>query len=797
MMHLFRTAPGSAWRLVALLLLGLNFIGQAQDSATRRPRVSPACLRQWIASGRLHNPFTIRLVDDAGNPTERPAPNWYFLDAEGNPKGVRPEFRTVVELLMSRTPQQQHAINQALNALHAATGNSFFDKSKGVYFVPDVNGMLIPMPKEQFDALVQSTGAINRALDQILKGFHSSPNPTAKEMGIEHWPKADQVELLRLMRESAYTEPLYVHPAMKDYPHLFATGYDSAIDSPTKPGGRYYEYNFGTPSGISNDIQLVEAIRIADPELFKIIAPHLEKDRTFSILREKLQGNALHWTGNKNGISVIVGPGPENAAHPDISYISHFTGLPLVRRQDLYEDAGGNIRLNTGRGQHDPVVTGIYNRNEEAYFFNSPEHGIGVRNPKQYSEINERLSKQHELKLDPAVAYSYRWPDTWYLDKSGVGRINKGLGEENPKATDADIIDVWRDGNGKPLVQPFFSDQAGRDPSRPDAAPANFLGAVHNKKLYVSNLGGRTVDDKRIFTLVARNTKATDGNLLAQPPNTLRHDQYETFYNADDWSRYVVKEPDLSSAEGVSIMANLSRDEQKKIVEKVRANPKRYVVQEYLSAAVVLTPRHNADGSTPTSFGTRANDIRIFVFMGSDGRVDAGSYSVLPRVAAQDRGESNTGKGGGYGVFTPLAKPGPGVGVNPNESVLPKPPRNNVLPEGRKPHVRKFLTSLNELIEKTERVGFTMTVPAAEAEAQKMRAVMDLFGRDVVPYMVDVREFAARKINRAEFNDRLKKHRDRILNEKSFTDVGVESIAKEVFGKPTSALEVTWPARAA
>ena len=705
------------------------------------------CVDELVAAGKLKQPFQLRLVDPSGKETQRPAPNVHLISKDQGPE-IRPEFQEIAQILLNRSPEAQARINQALNAEHAATGNSFYDKGRKTYFVPDVNAMVVPMPADSFDRLVQSTGPVLRALRKILQGFYSHSSPTAQTLGIQHWPNADRNELIRLLRESIYTEPKYQHPSLGEYPFLFISGFDAVLDSPTDPSAKFYEFNLGTPSGLSNNIQLLEALRQHDPQLFEVLAERMGNDSTFTILRTSLEANAAAWTGDSSGICVILSPGVWNAAHPDVSYLSHFTGLPLVNPSDLYEDASGNIRLNQELGNKDPVIRGIYNRMEEAYLMNSPEEGIPLRSP-FFQKINAGLSSRLGLRLEPTIGYDY-------------------IFDENNNVTNVNLDDF-----GKPKFQRFWGGPNG-----------NLLKAVQNRRLYVSNLGGRTVDDKRIFTLVARNTRIGNQESLASPPRTLRQEEYASFFSATDWSQYVVKAPDLSSAEGVYIMANYSDQRQQEIVKMVREAPTRYLIQEYVSAAVVLTPQQE---NGQWVYGTRPNDLRIFVFMDPNGEVAAGQNSVLLRIAAQDRGESNTGMGGGYGIFFRQQAPQLSPINSRSESVLPRPQKNNLLSKTRRQEVSEFLLMLKRL---EQTLGSSNAKRPSEKDAESMammyRAVMDLFGREIAPFMNDVRDYASGNLSSQDFKKRIVNYRSLIIEKSCYTDVGVGEEATNVFSSPHS-----------
>src|SRR5690606_14749597 len=84
-------------------------------------------------------------------------------------------------------------------------------------------------------------------------------------------------------------------------------------------------------------------------------------------------------------------------------------------------------------------------------------------------------------------------------------------------------IGVELDREGRPIVEHIY-DRLGRDPNRPQEEAGSVIEAIHNRKLYFSGLGGRLIDDKRIFEVVSKNLAPEYHNSkvpIASPPRTL------------------------------------------------------------------------------------------------------------------------------------------------------------------------------------------------------------------------------------------------------------------------------------
>ena len=462
----------------------------------------------------------LRLRNDRGE-VRVPADN-YFLDGVGN---FRPEMAELAQVIWRRAPKHQAELNHALTEAHAAHEMSFRvkDSETGNYdkiFKVPSYGTVVPLREAHFQKLVESTEPVMRALRQMLQAFYASPNPTAKDLGIDHLPADEQARVLETMKSSLYFEPQLVGPAMKDYPFLSVAGFDAAVGNLDAPQPVFFEYNLGTPSGISNNIQLLEILREKDPELFRTFERRLPKDETFGILRKAIESNAAAWTGKPQGISVVLGPGPYNGAHPDVASIAMFSGMPLVLPSDLYQDKNGEIRLNTGVGQKHPVVTGIYGRMEESYFLSDPALGLPLRSP---DHDNVALSRQINEPLQPGV-------------------LDDAKEDEEGKA-----LELRRDAQGRPKLQQVY-ESIGPDPSRPDAPRGSFLEAIKTRQLYYSGLGGRVVDDKRVFQAVSRFVAPAFARSaeapIARPPRTLDLHEYEELYQRQNLENFVVKEPD-------------------------------------------------------------------------------------------------------------------------------------------------------------------------------------------------------------------------------------------------------------
>ncbi len=766
----------------------------------------------------------LRLENKTGETVRIPVEN-YYLTAEGE---ARPEIKALVNTALRRDPRTQAQLDEKLTALHAAHEMSFRVKDENghynkIFQVPS-HGSVIPLSAAHYERLVASMGPVMHALRDMLKVLYSNPNPTAKDLGIDHLPAEERDRVLETVTQSLYFEPKLRTPAMKDYPFLAVGGFDAAVGRLDHPEPTFFEYNLGTPSGLSNNIQLLEILRQVDPELYATFKDQLAKDETFSILRSGIESNALEWStkvplrraletlGPKlapqereafqlrleetedraelktlarellkeaastkdaelvasiegalrraDGISVTIGPGVLNGAHPDVASIALFSGMAYVNPSDLYTDRRGDLRLRTESGDN-PIVTGIYGRAEESFFFMSDKDGIPIRSPD--FEHNEALGEKLGVKLEPHVVYEFEYKD-WDNIKDW--------------SSHEEIIGVHQNADGTPKLQQVY-ESMGRDPDRPELDPGSFASAVTSGALYYSGVGGRTVDDKRVFQAVSKHVapKYADGPEapIARPPQTLDVSDYQQFYDSKNLERFVVKAPDKSGGAGVMLMVNLTPEKRQQVVEEVKKAPHEFIVQEFIGASVMAAPEKLESGQTV--YGTKVPDWRIFGVLDAKGRIRAGKNAHLIRTANAGSASTNTSQGGGYGIGVVLGDSHP---RDASESVLPTIPEQPYVGASRMHDLRQFLTKLNELTEKAARPEALPRDGQLPLLASFQREVMDILGRDLSPLMQVARDFEEGRLDQHELYEQLLASRASMLEASGFVAKGVAEVVHDL-----------------
>jgi hypothetical protein len=229
------------------------------------------CIQSLIREGTLQDPFVF-VATDGGVQRNFAVENFLLERDSLGVIRVSSQHAKVATQALSRSPQAQAQMNQRLRRVHGLTENSFRLKAQnpnelGQMFVPDVHASVVPIAEEFWTDTVQSTGPVLRALRKVLQAFYSNPNATVADLGLQHLPPTEAALFLSTLKQSIYFEPELVHANLKDYPFLMVGGFDAAIDTLSQPTGTFFEFNLGTPSGLSNNIQLLEALRLNDHRL--------------------------------------------------------------------------------------------------------------------------------------------------------------------------------------------------------------------------------------------------------------------------------------------------------------------------------------------------------------------------------------------------------------------------------------------------------------------------------------------------------------------------------------------------
>jgi uncharacterized circularly permuted ATP-grasp superfamily protein len=649
---------------------------------------------------------------EAGVLTLLPADHPY-VDSAGKP---RPEFAHIWEFLTSYSAETVARLQEAVTRVFEGFGMNFKNK-KGKVFTPKVNLIPATIEKKQFDEIIKGIELTLNIKRKILQVFMSDPNAKPKAYGLKHVSKEEIKRLIHEMKSSPYFDPQTVNQNLHNYNFISVVGVDATFGQLAKHLAHIFEINAGTPSGMSNLTLIFEAIRRQAPEYYDVLLKGLSDNGAFSLLRKVMDdhGRALL----EDGLSVEIGTGVFNGAHPDQAMISYFSGMPLVARSDLFIDRDGYVRLKTkipiarsgyyrmGDGSRIKhvgsedykgyvQVWSIYSRAEEGVTLSESttkdRAGLGLKMPNNV-EINARLSKELGIDLVPGTVYRYT------------------RGDKTKDFPEGAITGVEKDPHGKPLVEEYW-DQFGTDPimeiagsgNHRGTSPPSFLDSIHGGKVYLSNFGSRLIDHKGILSIV---TKEAEGlmqakgidpkkRLLRTPPEANIPEEIQHFYTHPEL--YVMKVPDESGGQGVRILPVATRAEQALAVADHKANPNRYVIQ---SLADFMSEIGVAKIDGDFRFVSKAFDARIFVFLDSKGRALADPWGVLVRVAKHLSLSTNTSQGADYGTLVVVdeAQIGNGQrgrGQRARHSLMPK-GKISVLTESQKFFLTDYFISMNML----------------------------------------------------------------------------------------------------
>ncbi|MCR9204685.1 MAG: circularly permuted type 2 ATP-grasp protein, partial [Halobacteriovoraceae bacterium] len=677
--------------------------------------------------------FKLRLKSEDGDEIiEQDAAN-FLLDAKGR---AHPHVREFAEEYFSRSPEEIEKLNKKITEIHADNEMTFMVKDKITGLYTKVSKVpfrgFVPMPKSSYEKLTNSTEAFMVTFREILQKVYSEEH-TAKNLTIDSLPEDLQKVFLDVLRSSIYYEPKLNKKAMKDYPFSAVVGFDFAIDDIMNPKPISYEANGSTPSGLSNNMLLKHALQTGDKELFEKVSKNMVQGNPFRSLKKTIESNAEAWTEQSDGISVVIGPGSGNAAHPDVASIAEFSGMPLVTPKDLYIDANRKVRLNIGKGEDNPKVTGVYSRADESFLIQSNKNNVPLRDPGFYEGTNKKLAEKYGIELEPHIGYKYTF------DKKG-----------NPNGL------VFNEDGSPALMETVY--QLGKDPTRPlEGQTDELIDALLDKNIYISNIGGRTLDDKRIFQIIAdilAKRHLPEGAPGVGPTKTLGLSEMDELYNTPikKLGKYVVKEPDGSGGKGVYILANEPESVRREVVEAVRNNPAYYTVQEFAEQSVVTTS--NIDETGRIRLETTAMDARYYAMLDGENQLIVDPDAFLIRVASPLNGSTNTSKGAGYGMLYVVDDTGAVVKtIAKGESVLPVAPPRETIGITRQVQLDLFARQLSYLINATqeENVG-NLSKLSVESLVSLHRDTMDIFGLSFSPFIQQYRNYLDGKIELADFN---------------------------------------------
>jgi uncharacterized circularly permuted ATP-grasp superfamily protein len=542
--------------------------------------------------------------------------------------------RELVELVLSRPVEEQHRRNQALTNFLRKREMTFSKLTKSgeyrIFNVPCTTTPL-PLPKSLFDTLERSAQVLVASLRLVLQDIYGSQN-ARKSAFVQSLPENERASFINAIEKSPQYFPQLHDPVMRQYPFFDVVGLDLVLTEDLGDANargprlvaselpfRLLEINAGSPSGASNNLHILEGLKQYDPEVLGKLGRVMPNDH-FDVLGTTYKSLGESWTGVRDGVQIILPPGGESGAAPEIHQLATYSGMIYADPGQLYRDSAGSIRLRTVSGD-DPVVTAIYSRiNSDSALFDLSRNLL----------LRDAETGKPLYLTDPLSS------------------------AKKPKAL--------KNARGEHI------------PLESNYTVPGAIEAIHDRKIYVGGLN-RVLDNKIILDALCKHAPQffkqelqklgldPDVTLPVSPPETLPSVASSIPVieaSPEDW---VIKSPNLSGGKGVYILKTLSQAERKEIIAKAKASPKDYAYQKLVRIGRIPIAKPDSQGRKGARgfhFANIAADIRMWAFYGAGAPDSETSRTGLPRLthnglirtAPVEKGALssivNTSKGGGY-----------------------------------------------------------------------------------------------------------------------------------------------------
>ena len=564
--------------------------------------------------------------------------------------------QSLVDALLGKSIQDHYGTSQRLTKFLKKRDLTFQKTDKdGLYriFTVPVTTTIVPLPKSVFNTVEEAAQVLLVSLRKVLQNIYGSPSIRQSPF-VKCLPTGIRETFLDATEKSPHYIPQLHHKNMKDYPFFDNVGLDlvlveeyfqkrgnlshlireGRVDEIPELPFRVLELNAGSPSGASNNLNILEGILREDPDLLNALGPVIPNDH-FDVLRETYQSLGSSWTGRTDGVQVILPPGGGNGASPEIHQLAAYSGLIYCDPGQLYPDSEGWIRLRTVNGNN-PIVTAIYSRvNSDSALFDRKK-GILLRDP----ETGEALHC-------------------------------------------VDVLKPWK--RGKPE---YLKDDEGNSiPLESVYTIPSAIDAILNKKMYMGGLN-RLLDNKIILaTLTEYAPDFFKGDLALMglkvngprvfPPECLpsKADSVKLIESSPkDW---VIKAPNLSGGTGVHILMTMDEKKRRVVINDAKKNPDQFAYQRVVRIGRIPVAVRQQGGSG-YRFANLAADIRMWVFYGGNDTLPRVSHNALVRYAPKEKGPMssivNTSKGGGYAPFVVVDDLNSPNAVSAQEMAAPREP---------------------------------------------------------------------------------------------------------------------------
>jgi uncharacterized circularly permuted ATP-grasp superfamily protein len=606
--------------------------------------------------------------------------------------------------------------------------------SSGEYkeFVVPCTTTVVPLQKSLFNEVEEASQRLIIALRKVIQDIYGSTDLRSSKF-VKSLPKNVRDIFVQAIESSASYYPQLHHPNMKNYPFLDNVGLDLVLvedylqKSDDFPGliaknkeeelpglpFRILELNAGSPSGASNNMNMLEGMYDQTPEILDNLGKMMPNDH-FKVLGETYKSLGEYWTKRKDGIQILLPPGGQNGAAPEIHQLAAYSGLIYADPDQLYQDEEGYIRLRTV--EENPIVNAIYSRvNSDSALFD-PKKGLILRDPDSGEPIY--------------------LTDTLRLNKDGKAEVVK-------------------DANGNPV------------PLQSAYAIPGSIEAIVNRKLYMGGLN-RILDNKIILATLTHyaprfyakeiTKKGLDPKgTKIMPPQTLPPTKESADIICNNPDEWVVKAPSLAGGQGVYILKTLPKAKKEEVLEMIQERPEEFAYQQLVKIGRIPVAVHRKEEGY--RFANLAADIRIWVFYGAGkNAMPKMTHNALVRYAPQERGKMssivNTSAGGGYAPFVIIDDTNNPEAVTAEELTKPKVPVKMSSPVpvfvgAQMVQISRMLKEMNELIATDKTSAYELLGMAIGLKLQ-LKEVLSFLHPRVIEKIYKVIDILEAKLPKAE-----------------------------------------------
>jgi uncharacterized circularly permuted ATP-grasp superfamily protein len=542
--------------------------------------------------------------------------------------------RPIADRLMKNEVSGHYSESKKLTKFLKNRDLTFSKKmSSGEYktFTVPCTTTVVPLQKSLFNEVEEASQKLMISLRAVIQDIYGSKDLESSAF-VNSLPESVRDIFIQAIKSSSNYFPQLHHPNMKKYPFLDNVGLDLVLveDYMTKskdfpslieknneedlPGlpFRILEINAGSPSGASNNMNVLQGIYENNPEILDSLGNLMPNDH-FEIIGKTYKSLGESWTKKKNAVQVLLPPGGQNGAAPEIHQLAAYSGLVYAEADQLYQDKDGYIRLRTV-AKENPIVNAIYSRVNADSALYDPKRGLFMKDPDSAEPVYLRDNLIKEDGEDEGI--------------------------------------IMKDEKGNPI------------PQQSSYAIPGIIDAIIDRKIYMGGLN-RILDNKIILATLthyapkyySKKIEAAGfslGGSKIMPPQTLPPTKQSVdiiLQNPDEW---VVKAPSLAGGQGVYILKTLPKNKKDEVLEMIKESPEEFAYQQLVKIArIPVAVQRKEEGY---KFANLAADIRTWIFFGGGkNAVPQMSHNALVRYAPQEKGKMssivNTSAGGGYAPF--------------------------------------------------------------------------------------------------------------------------------------------------